>query len=404
MAKILDFGLAKLSGRSLLTKTGTTLGTAAYMSPEQAVGESLDGRTDIWSLGVMLYEMLTGHRPFESDYDQALVYSILNDDPKPMRSIRPEIPEALEKIVRRTMGKKPEDRYQNAAELEADLEAFRVGSGLARKTQKLSGRKGRKVVLAALGVLIIVGAGVLLTLPDVDPKMSSMAILPFVNVAKDPEVEYLCDGLAEALTDQIARLPQLEKVTAFNGALYYKGKDIPPPEIGKQLGVETLLMTRLQGQGDSVVLTMELVNARENTHLWSGRFQEGKSRLNRVVPSVFLSLATELNLSTSPSQSEVASEVSEAYQLYLKSRYSYYKGTVDGYRQSMQYCREAISLDPSFALAYSGLVEGYVQLSSTDFAWGHVRDSAAIAARKAIELDNSLPKPSVLLDLWNGSI
>lgn len=138
IVKILDFGLAKLSGRTPLTKTGTTMGTAAYMSPEQARSEAVDGRTDIWSLGVVLYEMLTGKRPFESEYEQALVYSILNEEPKPMRELRPEVPEATEKICRRAMAKGEKARYQTAAELITDLKAFETGNQLSENTQRLA--------------------------------------------------------------------------------------------------------------------------------------------------------------------------------------------------------------------------------------------------------------------------
>ena len=161
VVKIVDFGLAKLSGRTMLTKAGSTLGTAAYMSPEQARGEAAGLRTDLWSLGVTFYEMLTGHRPFESDYEQALVYSILNEDPKPMRDLRSEVPEALERICRRAMAKEPGDRYESAVELIADLESFKTGAELSDRTRRLPVRKRRMLYVGAaviVGIAAIVGA------------------------------------------------------------------------------------------------------------------------------------------------------------------------------------------------------------------------------------------------------
>jgi len=155
IAKILDFGLAKLSGRTLLTKTGTTLGTAAYMSPEQARSESVDQRSDIWSLGVVCYEMLTGRKPFESDYEQALVYSILNEEPQPIRELRPDAPEALEKIIRRTMAKVPGDRYQSSGDLIADLELYESGSRLSKGTRRLKKRKHKVLILVSVAVATV---------------------------------------------------------------------------------------------------------------------------------------------------------------------------------------------------------------------------------------------------------
>ena len=188
VVKILDFGLAKVTGRSLLTRTGTTLGTAAYMSPEQARGESVDGRTDIWSLGVTLYEMVTGRRPFEREYEQALLYSILNEEPKPVRDFRPEVPEGLEKICRRALAKEPQERYQTAAEFITDLDAYRSGTRLSQKTEKVLDKK-RKFIYAALVIILIVLAlifnpfnlkvGVEQNIVETKP---SLAVIGFENI------------------------------------------------------------------------------------------------------------------------------------------------------------------------------------------------------------------------------
>jgi serine/threonine protein kinase len=163
IARIVDFGLAKLSGQTMLTKSGRMVGTAAYMSPEQARGEKVDHRTDIWSLGVVLYEMLTGKRPFESEYEQALVYSILNQDPKPMRELRPEVPEAMEKICRRAMAKDSKDRYQTASEVLADLESYKTGTQLSRQTRRLPSKK-RALFYAALAAIAADAQGLIRTL------------------------------------------------------------------------------------------------------------------------------------------------------------------------------------------------------------------------------------------------
>jgi TolB-like protein/cation transport regulator ChaC len=227
-------------------------------------------------------------------------------------------------------------------------------------------------------------------------------VLPFINATKDPEIEYLCDGLAEALTDQLSRLPEFRKVIAFNGVLQFKGKEISPLEVGKQLGVDALLMTRLHKQGERLMLNMELIDARENSHIWSGHYEERADQISSVPQTVFLSLASDLHWATpavSAEQARPTTANSEAYRLYLLGRHYYHKFHAEDLRQAARYFQESAEMDPTFALAFTGIAEMYVQRSGVDFPWSQVRDSAYGAAHKALELDSQLAQAYGVLGL-----
>ena len=397
IARIVDFGLAKLSGQTMLTKSGSMVGTAAYMSPEQARGEKVDYRTDIWSLGVVFYEMLTGLQPFASEYEQAMMYAIMSGEPNPIEELRPEVPGNIIGIVQRALEKVKEKRFQTASEM---AEALR-GEGKPQK-KRMSRRKKRMLAfLTGTAVVILIAMGLMILLPHGSPEMTSLAVLPFVNVAKDPKIEYLCDGLAEALTDQFHLMPNL-KVTAFTSALCFKGKDILPSEIARQLGVGTLLVTRLQEQGDNLTLNAELVNANENTLLWSRQFNESVGQRNTIPQSIFLSLVRDLRFAPARASSDNVARTgtnSEAYDLYLRGRYHYHKITTKDFEIAAEYHRKAISLDSTFALAHCGLSEALMLLADRTIPMIQIRDSILQEAKKAVALDNQLPAAHAVLGL-----
>jgi len=231
-AKIMDFGLAKLSGKTRLTKTASIMGTVAYMSPEQARGDkNIAQHTDIWSLGVMLYEMLSGKLPFDAETDTGLIYKIVHEDPEPIRNHRGDIPGSLASVVERTMQKDPQDRYEGAEELIADLET--VKSGVTMSMQKQS---------------------------------PSIAVLPFVNMSADPEQEYFCDGMSETLINELTHIEDL-RVIARTSAFSFKGKDLDVREIGSTLNVKTVLEGSVQKAGNRMRITAQLVDTAEGHHL-----------------------------------------------------------------------------------------------------------------------------------------
>lgn len=348
--KIVDFGLAKLSGSTLLTRTGSTKGTVAYMSPEQMWENSVDARTDIWSLGVVIYEMLTGHLPFPGEHEAPVIYGILNEEPAPPGDLRADVPPALNRIVQRALAKPPGERYQTAQELVSDLEALIAGSQLSRKTQRFATRKVRKWLAGIGSVVAIAVVGLILFGRPPEEKPNSLAVLPFVNIAKNPDFEYLCDGLAETLTGQFHLLPNL-KVTAFTSSLYYKGKSVLPSEIGRQLGVRMLLVTRLDHQKDNFKLHAELIDVKENTLIWTREFREASSRLNTIPQSIFLSLVQDVRLGDASTLTRISSRTggsNEAYDLYLRARYYFHKSSSNSHL-SADYSRQAISVDSNFS-------------------------------------------------------
>ena len=398
VAKIVDFGLAKLHGQTSVTRAGSTIGTASYMSPEQARGETVDHRTDIWSLGVVLYEMLTGRRPFESDYESAVIYRIINEEPVPPQQLQPGIPAALEAIVLKTLRKDPQERYQRMQDLAEDLRRPDDHPIRFRRPR----RKSLLIGAIAAVVLALASAGVYMMLPRGEA-FTSVAVLPFGNPGGNAELNYLCDGLSESLINSLSRLPDL-KVKSLSSVMRYKDKQVDARAVAQELGVGAVVTGNATLRGDSLSIAMELVDAQDNSHLWGDRWQSSlpnvlsfQREIARAVPEglrLRLSRADRARLTRGYSSSK------EAYLLYLKGRFYWNRRTPGDIRKAIEHFDKALSVDPSYALAYTGLADCYNLLGSMQYAV--LPPSAAMpkarkAAERALEIDEELAEAHVSL-------
>jgi len=432
-AKVLDFGLAKLgsprrgpldlSGSPTLpadehaTSRGTTVGTIAYMSPEQARGEELDARSDLFSFGVVLYEMTTGRAAFPGQTTALIFDEILNRMPTPPARVNPDTPPALEQIILKALEKDRDLRYNSAADLRSDLKRLKretesVTAVAATGSSKAQGgrapSRGRRIPAPALwgGAAVVVALMAMASyflLNGRRDQVDSMAVLPFVNASGNPDTEYLTDGITETLINSLSQL-QGVRVTARSLAFRFKGKDVDPLTAGRELNVRTVMTGRVTMRGNVLVVQSELIDVKNGSQLWGGQYNRPLADIlavqDEISSEIFEKLRVRLTGEEKRKATKRYTENADAYQLYLKGRFYWNQGTVAGLKQSIEYLQQAITKDPKYALAYAGLADSYLSLGSF---WVEAISEAKSAALRAIELDPTLAEAHVALGhirLW----
>ena len=418
IVKVLDFGLAKLTERKgddseattlFHTKQGTVLGTAHYMSPEQARGLPLDARTDIFSFGVVLYEMVTGETPFAGETTTDVLASILTVEPPPLSSSQPEVPPELDQITSKALGKAREERYQDIRELLSHLQKLKQRLEFEATNPIMPGRntssaeyvvatirRHRTSVAAVIAIfLLITTLGIAYSFFNTKARaIDSLAVLPFVNSTADPNSEYLSDGITESIIYSTSKLPRL-RVIPSSSVFRFKGKGIDPQTAGHELGVTAVMTGRVNQHGDDLLISAELIAVRDNSLLWGQQYTRKLADLltvqEEIAREISERLRTRLTIEEQKQFSKRYTGDVQAYQLYLKGRYYWNKRTRDGYKKATEQFEQAIEKDPSYALAYAGIADCYNVLSSYGIA--SPRESipkGEAAARRALEIDGDL--------------
>jgi serine/threonine protein kinase/tetratricopeptide (TPR) repeat protein len=450
--KVLDFGLVKLTERESTThdaeavtipvsKTnpGAVLGTSGYMSPEQAQGEAIDARTDIFSLGVVLYEMVAGRQPFAGPTDSHVRVSIIDHDPAPLTTHSAEVPRHLERIVSKALAKNKLKRYQTITDFKIDLEQLREELQLSHSESRAqtqsqaearstiqtgfvptlpddrsvgatepaavstatptigstASRAGRNraTIISIVAVLLLVVAAAIYFYSS-RPRIDSVAVLPFINDSNDANAEYLSDGITESIIRSLSQLPEL-KVMSRSAVFRFKDKNLDPQEVGRNLRVGAVLVGRLVKQADRLIIKTELINVADGSQLWGAEYNNSVADIFSVQDEISRKISENLQLRlTGQDQARLAKRYTnnaEAYELYLKGRYFWNKRNEEGLRNGIKYFQQAEEKDPSYALAFSGLADSYALLSDI----GVVKPAdempkAKAAAQRAVDIDPSL--------------
>lgn len=390
LVKMLDFGLAKMlqPGRSIdsadptvaiggQTAVGVVLGTVSYMSPEQALGRDLDQRSDIFSHGVVIYEMLTGRLPFEGASATEIIDCIIHKEPIAIARFNYDVPPELERIVRKCMEKDRERRYHSAREVSIDLRNLLRDSATSavtnaaavRKTQSTRRGRSRKAI-------------------------DSLAILPLINAGGDPDTEYLSDGITESIINNLSQLPKL-RVMARSTVFRYKGKEVDPQRAGQELSVRAALTGRVLQRGDLLIIKAELVDTEDGSHLWGEQYNRKLSDIFTIEEEISREISDKLRLKLNGAEKKQLTkrytENTDAYQLYLKGRFYWNKRTPEGLKKGIEYFQQAFDSDPGYALAYAGLADSYnILVSYSALAPHDAFPKAKLAATRALEIDGRL--------------
>jgi eukaryotic-like serine/threonine-protein kinase len=399
VAKVVDFGLAKLGDRSTLTKAGTTLGTLSYMSPEQLRGQQVDRRTDIWALGVVFYEMLSGRRPFQGEYDAATLFAILQVEPEPLRNLRPDVPEGVSDVISRALVKDAMARYQRLEELIADLRSptERHAPPGAMKARTSTGRRGRWpfYVVGAATLCAIVATIFLVTgRPERRPSIRSLAVLPFRTTSVRLDDTIFAEGMTEALSTELSKIRALA-VRSSRSAMRFRNSAKPLSEIARELNVDALIDGSTQLAGRTVRVSVNLITIDPEQQLWGENYQEDLEDVNTLQSNVARAIVRQINTVVAPDERvrlERASPVNtEAYQACVYGRFYWNTWTPQGFQKSLDYYRSAVRADPSYAPAYAGIADVYATLwYNGTVPFDSVRPYWRPAAQKAVELDPSM--------------
>ncbi len=446
LVKVLDFGLAKLTEKQdgvsansqaptrafVKTLPGAVMGTVAYMSPEQARGLAVDARTDVFSLGVVLYEMLAGGLPFAGETASDMIAAILTGELAPLDETTPL---ELQRIVRKSLQKNADERYQTVKDLLIDLKALKQGQDFTAELKRSSiptradqsvptqdqsvrttssaeyiasgvrQRKGIFTVVLAILLLAALGLGYWFYNHRATNRtpIESIAVLPFINEGGNADVEYLSDGMTETLISSLSQLPKLN-VKARSSVFRYKGKDTNAWTIGRELNVQAILMGRVVQRGEQLTLYLELVDAQSGNRIWGEQYNRKLKDLITLQSDIARDVSQKLKTKfLGPDEQPLAKNYTgnvEAYQLYLKGRFYWNKRTVSDFRRSIEYLQQAIAADPNYALAYAALANSYASLSNSNGAPPReVIPKARQAALKALSLDERLVEAHTALGI-----
>ena len=441
--KVMDFGLAKVLAAAVVpegvdaksqaatktldpvTSAGSAVGTPAYMSPEQARGEELDSRTDLFSFGAVLYEMATGGSPFQGSTMAMTFAAILTQSPAPPTQLKPALPVELERVIYKALEKNRDMRYQTASDVRADLKRIRrdlesgqsyvttmhshvsavpaatapvpavePATGAAPSATTNGPRRSRLPLFAGLAIAGLIAAAGLYYFAFREQPLSSLAVLPFVNEGADPRIEYLSDGITESIINNMSQLPALS-VRSFSSVTRYRGNAANAQTAAQELKVQALLTGRLVQRGDTFVISAELVDVRNNRQLWGSQYTPNIADFQAIQEQISREISEKLRLKLSGEEKQrltrSSTTDSEAYQLYLQGRHHWNQGTLGELQQSIAFFGQAVQKDPRYALAYAGQADAYALIADFNVLPAReVMPKVKIAAGKALELDPAL--------------
>jgi serine/threonine protein kinase/tetratricopeptide (TPR) repeat protein len=462
LIKVLDFGLAKpieaeqtrgdSEAPTVMKDTipGTVMGTVYYMSPEQVRGRNVDTRTDIWSLGCLIYEMITGRVPFDGESTSDVIAEILKTEPPLLSEYVSTVPAEIERIGAKALEKDREERYQVVKDLLLDLKKLKrqlefeselersVAPDISGDTRRFSPSTRSAILTAKIaeprigrigdahrtssaeyivseikrhkgGFALVVGSAFLAVMAAVyllsfgrssKASIESIAVLPFMNTSGDPKMEYVTDGICESLINTLSQLPRL-KVIARSSSFKYKGREVDPQEVAKALGVQAVLTGRVSLRGDNLIIFAELVDTRTKTQIWGEQYSRRVTDILALQDDISREISDKLKLKLTSEEEKLLTkrytENAEAYELYLKGRYEWGRLSVEGWQKALDYFNRAVEKDPNYALAYAGVSDAYAGLGFRILPPKDVMPKAKAAAIKALELDSNLAEAHVSL-------